>query len=1022
MKNNVFALFLAVILVLGGSLAAVAADAQGTEQEKVKCPGRVPVEVETVQPAPFSEYARLKGAARPEVVPILSPVAGVVSQVQVAEGSLVDSGQELAVLNAGQDEKVQALEQEVARRKKILTARQNWKEKSERAIQVAEKDYQAALASLEQARSLAGHVVAAPLAGIVRVKTAPGTEIGSGELLFEIVDPLNLRVESKTGNASLFTVGETLPAAVEDQEGELQAEVVSAGDGGVRLRVANPQGQLREGVIVHSRKRIVEHAEAIAIPDGAVEQDSLGDFVYVAEKKRAKKIYVTLGASEAGRTRIEKGLSPGSQIIVSGFECLSDNKKIKVAVTPAPAAESAIAADLGDKKAEAAARADEAKARKEKERLEKEEARKAAAEAELRKKQEDEAARKEAKAQREKEKQEKLAAKKAEAEAAKAARAEKKKAAAEAKKSACPRKVPVLVELTRAETFREYGYYTAPALAETVVVAAPAPGVLHALKVEEGAQVQRDQELFVLTVGESDEVAGLRREAERRHQALVARQNAKVRNERAIQAAEREYQKALALLEEKAAPFVQAFSAPVAGVVRSLQAAPGAEIAAGVPLLEIVTEQQLLVTIALDADSARFLEGEQAGGTFAGQEAETSAEIVEAGHDRAVLRLDNAAGQIQVGSPFTVRKLKREHAEAVTVPVAALQQDSLGDFVFVVEKKKARKTYVTTGATEAGRTLVPKGLGVGLPLVVSGFECLAEGKKVRVVDEEQLAREKEALQAEKPAPKPEEPAQPQLPGIDAFIAYLEANREALGYDRYERTEIDGRPAVRIVSGLETQKQLLDLVNEYAVAEMGLELKDERVISIVIFKVPERIRKEKPARVERAGLFGGRLSLAAHGTYYLMLDKNFKEAYVSLAGFGGSLAFRFASKLDFWASGGMAAKNNQPEWSPEELKFRMIPLSAAVRYFLVKQDKLSVFAGAGPSVFLVKDINPAGDIKTTIIGANALAGGHYWLSKKVFAQMFVKFNLASKDIYPDSDLDDPLNLTGLELNLGVGIVL
>lgn len=79
-------------------------------------------------------------------------------------------------------------------------------------------------------------------------------------------------------------------------------------------------------------------------------------------------------------------------------------------------------------------------------------------------------------------------------------------------------------------------------------------------------------------------------------------------------------------------------------------------------------------------------------------------------------------------------------------------------------------------------------------------------------------------------------------------------------------------------------------------------------------------------------------------------------------------------------------------------------------------------GAGPNVFLVKDINPAGDIKTTLIGFNALAGGYYKFSKKMFAQLYLKFNMAQKDLYPDSSLDDPLNLSGLELNLGIGILL
>ncbi len=182
------------------------------------------------------------------------------------------------------------------------------------------------------------------------------------------------------------------------------------------------------------------------------------------------------------------------------------------------------------------------------------------------------------------------------------------------------------------------------------------------------------------------------------------------------------------------------------------------------------------------------------------------------------------------------------------------------------------------------------------------------------------------------------------------------------------------------------------------------------------------KEEKPETEEKAGLFGNRLRFAVHGTYYMMLDQNFKDTYVGLSGFGGSLAFRFASKLDFWVSGGLAAKNNTPEWSPVELQFRLTPLAAALRYYFLEKGKLSAFAGAGANVFLVKDMNPIEDIKKTLIGFNALAGGYYKLSRKVFAQLFLKFNMVQKDIYPDSDIDDPLNLSGLELNLGVGILL
>ena len=75
-------------------------------------------------------------------------------------------------------------------------------------------------------------------------------------------------------------------------------------------------------------------------------------------------------------------------------------------------------------------------------------------------------------------------------------------------------------------------------------------------------------------------------------------------------------------------------------------------------------------------------------------------------------------------------------------PTSAVQKDSLGDFVYVAEKKKAQKLYVILGASRAGKTMILKGLAADTPLIISGFECLADGKKIRIFNQEELAKEK----------------------------------------------------------------------------------------------------------------------------------------------------------------------------------------------------------------------------------------------------------------------------------------
>lgn len=594
------------------------------------------------------------------------------------------------------------------------------------------------------------------------------------------------------------------------------------------------------------------------------------------------------------------------------------------------------------------------------------------------------------------------------------------------KKAKCPSRVSVLLETVKSATFSEYRYLSGQAQPEVVAVVSPVAGIVSEIKISEGSLVDAGQELAVLNAGLDKKTKALEQETAKKKKILKDRQSWKEKNEKAIQNAERDYQAALALLKENKALANRSIQAPLAGIAR-VKTAAGAKIAADALLFEIVDPQHLRAGAVLDADAAGFFNlGEKLMAASEGVSGVLEAEIVAVSKKRVSFRVDNSNHQLLEGMIISIKKLKAQHTDVIAIPTSAVQHDGLGDFVYMAEKKKANKLYVTIGVSEAGKTIIEKGLTADAQIIVSGFECLGDKKKIRVVNEEQLAKEKaQALAGKKvEKAKAEKKTEAQLRGIDEFIAHLEANRETLQYERYEKTEIKKQPVLKVFSGLETQKKLIDLVTQYAVEQITFELKAEQVVSTITFKpeAPAAVKKEKPTVGEKISLFGERLRFAVHGTYYMMLDKNFKAAYVGLSGFGGSLAFRFASKMDFWVSGGMAAKNNTPEWSPDEMKFRLIPLAAAVRYYLMEKGKLSAFVGAGPNVFMVKDVNPAGDITTTMIGFNALAGGYYKLSKKLFAQLYLKFNLVQKDLYPDSTLDDPLNLSGLELNLGVGILL
>jgi membrane fusion protein (multidrug efflux system) len=298
----------------------------------MECPKKISVLVETVKTGVFMDYQYFSGQGKAEIVAVTSPVAGVLSEVRVSEGSLVDVNQELVLLNAGISEEIKKLAADVIKAKKILAARQGWKVRDEKAEQAATRDYQKALDLLNEKKAQADMVIKAPVAGIVHLVLAAKSELAAGTLLLEISDPKQIvfQIPLADGDKGMLTIGDKFSGKGEGLPKEVEAEVVALGDAQATFRVDNNENQAKEGVYYIFKKLTGEHTDVVVIPSQAVQKDSLGDFVYVVEKKKAKKLYVTIGAGGEGRTMIEKGLAVGSELIVSGFDCISDGKSIRV--------------------------------------------------------------------------------------------------------------------------------------------------------------------------------------------------------------------------------------------------------------------------------------------------------------------------------------------------------------------------------------------------------------------------------------------------------------------------------------------------------------------------------------------------------------------------------------------------------------------------------------------------------------------------------------------------------------------
>ena len=100
------------------------------------------------------------------------------------------------------------------------------------------------------------------------------------------------------------------------------------------------------------------------------------------------------------------------------------------------------------------------------------------------------------------------------------------------------------------------------------------------------------------------------------------------------------------------------------------------------------------------------------------------------------VRIPNTNGSLKPNGIATIKIKDFTADSALVVPAISISKDAQGDFLFVINKaegkSKAVKTYVQTGRTSSGQTMVIDGLKAGDQVVVEGYNEVANGDLVRI--------------------------------------------------------------------------------------------------------------------------------------------------------------------------------------------------------------------------------------------------------------------------------------------------
>jgi membrane fusion protein (multidrug efflux system) len=307
------------------------------------------VKAEPASTMRFADRIEAVGTARAnEQVTVSAPVTERIVRLNFDDGSYVQRGQVLAVLQQAQQSaqmreaqaRVREAEQQLARVEQL----------KQRGF-ATRADYDARVAAAATARAQAQgvgadigeRVIRAPFSGWVSLRNiSVGAIAGQGTEIATISDVSTIKLDFTVPETMLRVIRPGLPIearsdAFPDQpfRGTIRTidPVIDPQTRAVMVRalLPNPQRMLRPGMLLTVG---IENAPrmALSVPELAVVGEGETRFVYTIDPQgRARRTPVRTGVRAGGRVEIVEGLRPGQRVITEGIVKVTDGAQVRLA-------------------------------------------------------------------------------------------------------------------------------------------------------------------------------------------------------------------------------------------------------------------------------------------------------------------------------------------------------------------------------------------------------------------------------------------------------------------------------------------------------------------------------------------------------------------------------------------------------------------------------------------------------------------------------------------------------------------
>ncbi len=313
---------------------------------------KVPVKVKELQTEVFNHYFEASGVVEPVVEAFISPeINGQIEKIYVKEGDQVSKDQLLAKLNTSvTDNSIEEVETSLELARTLFKKQQElWEKNIGSEVQFLEaknrvESLEGRLGTLKAQKAMAA--VKSPINGIVdKIYKKEGELSIPGMQLMQIVnlDYMLINVDLAESYLPMISVGDnvllkfpTYPDVSIETPVSRISNVIEPDNRTftMELRIKNQNKIFKPNMVAKVMINDYSSDSALVVPAIVIKKDLKGDYVYVARENddvlKAVKKYVEPGMSYNEITLVERGLSAGDEVIISGFNQVSDGSEIVI--------------------------------------------------------------------------------------------------------------------------------------------------------------------------------------------------------------------------------------------------------------------------------------------------------------------------------------------------------------------------------------------------------------------------------------------------------------------------------------------------------------------------------------------------------------------------------------------------------------------------------------------------------------------------------------------------------------------